>query len=299
MIRLYTGWVGSGKTYSMVRDARTRFLKQPRAVFTNMAGLRLPEAVYIDALDDLPMVGNGVVLLDELGVFMSSRYWSKCSQDVLVALAQVRKNGVDLYATAQDKARVDTVVRELMQEEVRCRSFGRWVLQVTLDPAARQILRRRVFRIDTHRLAWCYDTYETIGSRGGSTGEGAIVGGVPLSRVARRAAGAASRDRDRNDPWTEDPIAWTGRSSRLTLRARQCLEVLKREGRLAPESVSPWVTQVRMERRRWNWLRFWGLTPQDVDASVNPEHPWLPGYGPTDAEHRRSSQRTLGREAYR
>lgn len=200
MIRGYLGWVGAGKTYSMVHDALEQFRETRCQVFTNMAGLKFPGAVYVEDLEAITRVGTGLVLIDEVGICMSSHYWQSVPRSVLMAFAQVRKNGLDVFWTAQHEARVDTVLRELTMEVRRCRRFGRYSFQSLEDPVAKVSLGKRLVKLKQEVFA-AYDTLEIIGAHGGGAGtgqsEGACKCPAPYERTARSTGRrhAASRSR--------------------------------------------------------------------------------------------------------
>ena len=112
----YLGLPGAGKTYTMVHDVIGRRRANPHLrVYSNM-DLRLPgdgELIRLDDWAQLLDANNGLVVLDEINLWMPSRAWSKLPGPMLWKWAQVRKSGLDILWTAQHVARVDKLVREL------------------------------------------------------------------------------------------------------------------------------------------------------------------------------------------
>lgn len=72
---------------------------------------------------DLVQVENGLVLLDEAGLWLPSFIWRKIPESLIWKLAQIRKDGLDLFYTAQNAARVVKVLREITYESVMCWKF--------------------------------------------------------------------------------------------------------------------------------------------------------------------------------
>src|SRR5664279_4593377 len=124
MIRAYTGRPGTGKTCGMVYDAMNAVKTKKVQIFTNLVGLKFPEAVWMCDLQALNRIGQGLVLLDEASVCMASRYWHEVPKEVLSTFAQSRHYGLDIWYTTQHLNRVDTVVRDITQEEVCCQKLG-------------------------------------------------------------------------------------------------------------------------------------------------------------------------------
>lgn len=125
MIRGYFGLPGSGKTYSMTRDAAVEC--RGRRVYSNYH-LEVPgasEVVYLSRPQDLVRCHDGLVLLDEAGLWLPSFIWKRIPEELLWKLAQVRKCGLDLWYSAQSPARVVKVLRELTFESVYCEKWFR------------------------------------------------------------------------------------------------------------------------------------------------------------------------------
>jgi hypothetical protein len=147
MVEGYVGLPGYGKTYAMVSRALevARRKGHQSEIFSNvpLVGIRF---TLIESFEELVGCQNGTILLDELGVWMSSRDSMKLPKPVRDMLAQHRKNGLDLYWTAQHENRVDSIIRELTAICWRCRKlpyFGVITSGVDLFDADQKYGRRR------------------------------------------------------------------------------------------------------------------------------------------------------------
>lgn len=270
----------------MVRDAIQNFRSRQPQVFSNMAGLKCPEAIYIEGLVDLPWIASGLVLLDELGIWMSSRAWQKTPLDVLQAFALGRKNGLDMYWSAHTMERVDAAVREITAEIVHCKRLGRMVLQTYLDPGDMKPNKRRLVKLDP-RVYYLYDTLERISLKGGTSGSGAQV--VPMSRVAKRRADAERAERQAKLKANSRPLYRKNTLGYTVLNeeALDCYNYLLSEGGWS--TGLEWSEQIRRELRRRAWMREWGLMPSDAPYYCTPENPWLPSYSPEAVQDRREA----------
>lgn len=258
MIRGYVGLLGSGKTYSMVHDLVRQFRKEPVQVYTNMTSLKVPGVVQLPH-DRSAVVGltNGLIVLDEVQITMSSRYWQSVPKDVLSSLAQLRKHGAGLFFTTQDFARVDTVLRELTNEVVRCRRFGRWVLRITTAPESKDILGRSLVRI-REDIGSIYDTLEVIGSDQAADG---AMGALLVSRLAARRA--AERRGPRNKGSAAGPFKFVD-GNVLRVEDEKMWRDLLSDSPGASEAAKRWES----ENRRRKWLALFGIGPDEVPMSV-------------------------------
>lgn len=69
----------------------------------------------LTSLADVMKFPGSVVCLDEAGIFLNSREYSKTPKSLLTDLAQSRKDGIDLIYCAQFDAQVDLQFRQLTQ----------------------------------------------------------------------------------------------------------------------------------------------------------------------------------------
>ena len=288
-IKGYIGGLGSGKTYSMMYDTWQAFRKYPFDVYSNMAYLNCPESRYIQALDDFPAISNGRALLDEVHMFMGSRAWQSVPASMLMALAMGRKNGIEVHWTAHTLERVDKVLREITHELVFCsRLPGPFISQTSFHPGEKRGKFKVVkIRPEVYRL---YDTLETIGGSGGSSGRGREA--QALTTVARRRVSAEDERRKRvrvpegtalyYDDWVN--CCYTMRKD-----AEKSLRYLKQRGLY--DDRKPMGEQVRQEMERQAWLKTWGLRPDDAPIDCTRAAPWLKGHDPAAVELRLSQER--------
>lgn len=277
VITIVVGWPGAGKTYLGCLLTMEQFKGERPQVYANMAGLKCPEAIYIDALTDLAHIGNGFVLADEGGVWMSSRNYHKTPPDLLMALAQVRKNGLDMVITTQHEMRVDVIVRELTTQVIRARKLGPIFIYRYEDPIAKHVFKTRVVRYSSVVSAQ-YDTLEVIGLEGGGAGRGRAC----LSRVAQRRQ-AAQREQAAKTERRNGVFSWTGNVGYMK---REYGEVLRSMPGDALIGRSDWCDRVRLEVARRRWLRAWSLTTDDVPETCTPSSPWLEGFDPFTVRQR-------------
>lgn len=129
MIRGYFGLPGSGKTYSMTRDACNEV--KGRIVYANY-DVEIPGAEKIIKLnrpEELINIRDGLCLVDEAGLWMPSFIWKRIPEQLIWQLAQVRKLGLDLFYTAQDPMRVVKVLREITFESIVTEKFFKVFIQ--------------------------------------------------------------------------------------------------------------------------------------------------------------------------
>lgn len=143
-----TGKLGGGKTLACVGRIRDALLEGRRVATNldlypqNMLPLHLPR-VDIVRLPDKPTVAdfefigngnrtmdesrNGVVVLDELGMWFNSRTWNdKGRQAIIDWLLLSRKLGWDIYFIIQDLSMIDAQARKsLVEFLVVCRRLDR------------------------------------------------------------------------------------------------------------------------------------------------------------------------------
>jgi hypothetical protein len=279
-IRAYVGNLGMGKTFNMVADACKRFRAERMQIYSNMTSLRMPEAVYIAGIEGLPLCENGLILLDEASTEMSSRFFHDTGRLILAMLRQSRKNGLDLWYTAQSFDDVDKSLRDLTNEVVLCRRFGSTMLRTKLAPGTKDLLGRSIVKLDADVFP-VYDTFEVIGR----AGRGGAIGAAAERRKAGRKALATSGPRAAS--WQRvkmyERVWWTS-TLRLTPDAVQSRDYLETRGGLC--SGVGWGEQVRAEMLRRSWLRFFGLRAENVLDDCTFAEPWLHGFRPADVQLR-------------
>lgn len=124
----YVGTWGTGKTYAAVQDARKYALKYGCRIVSNLE-LRYPESdgievVVMESIEEIMEATDCVLLLDEIGILMPSRFFGKLLAATAFRWAQLRKFRVyEVLWTSQTLARVDALVRELTWDFTEMRSF--------------------------------------------------------------------------------------------------------------------------------------------------------------------------------
>ena len=147
---LVSGRKGMGKSLVCVGKIEEKLLAG-RKVATNLdlwlpsiVGKKNKSARYIRLKDrpnayDLENLGignptkdekkNGILVLDEAGIWLNSRNWNKDKDDrqkILDVIAQLRKDGWDMYLLCQSLSQIDSQVREAFSENiVYCRRMDR------------------------------------------------------------------------------------------------------------------------------------------------------------------------------
>ncbi len=284
MIRAYTGRLGAGKTYSMVADARKLFMDGYPQVFTSMASLKFPGSIYfpIERIGEIATLERGIILLDEAHVSMGSRTWNSTPKEALVALSQLRKNGLHLFFTTQHLDKVDKQLRELVNEVSDVSNvLGRLTICRTLDPNVfdsrerKKPLRTRWF-IRDERIYCLYDTMEKLSTQELDESKRCKW----LEAVASQATeGSAKQPRQ---AFTLDPVP--PGSTVIPFTAETLRVYLQLGGRdLQERAPGVWAAILRSAVIRDRWLRLFGLDPAVVPASVTYENPWAEGCFPEPA----------------
>lgn len=186
MIYLVVAPPGGGKTYFCTRLALevglkkfNRKTKKPKfSVFTNYpivdkkTGYSTYQWLHEYCKESIL---DSTIIIDEAWMFFSSRNYKNFSTDLQAFFAMNRHNGNDIYIIAQNAARVDIIIREMVNElyfiQKHCIPFTNrplwftsWVYQdlnqmskMTPDPLAYEKKKRFLFK---KRVASAYDTLQ-------------------------------------------------------------------------------------------------------------------------------------------
>jgi len=164
----YLGLPGAGKTYSMVHEVVHRRKRNPHLrVYSNM-WLDLPgdgDFIQLQDWEELLDARDGLVLLDEINLWMPSRAWAKLPGPLLWKWAQVRKSGLDVIWTAQHQARVDKLVRELtwmVYQMFSWRRLGFFAGKAYLGEIRPELFASWLFVPFDMGIARRYDTLEEV-----------------------------------------------------------------------------------------------------------------------------------------
>ena len=168
MVEGYLGLPGSGKSFTMVRAAYKARKRRPHLrVYSNMY-VDLPgdgEFIKLESWEQLLDAHDGLVLLDEINLWMPSRAWAKLPGPLLWKWAQVRKSGLDILWTAQHQARVDKLVRELtfmLYQMFTWRKLGFFVGKAYIGEVKKEFFASWLFVPFDISIARRYDTYEEV-----------------------------------------------------------------------------------------------------------------------------------------
>jgi len=182
---MYTGRPRQGKTYLAVRDVFKQ-LKKGRKVWSNILlnwngyeGKRwnwkkfrfekfsypADNVQYWTKLTDLYEIEKGVIFMDEAHIYMRSRKWEALPEEMERKLAQHGKDRLDIIATVQATARIDTVMRELIDYWYVCKkSFGifhRYEFDHDQDKNKKRHLSHR-FYLKRKKGYLRYDSYSKV-----------------------------------------------------------------------------------------------------------------------------------------
>lgn len=285
-IRAFNGLLGQGKTYNMVADSVPEFRKNRPQIYTNMAGLRCPEAIYLDNIADLCEINEGLVLLDEAAIIIPARFWQTMGRDLLTRFNQLRKHGLDLWYTAQREEAIDVNLKDLTNEFIRCRRAGAFCVRQSKGGIKDKSPASTITRFSP-KIFKLYNTLETIGAHGGSTGG-------TISKLAQSRASSERSERLRAvAAATVKPpksLIYQGWDDVYRLRDSAAIAFVWLEENGLFDPAREWHEQVRTELARREWLAVWGLGPDDAPHDCTPENPWLCGYDPATRQEESSAR---------
>lgn len=157
MIEAYTGLPGAGKTYNMVRRAYAKHL-QGKKIYANF---KTTFATYYKELDEIFGIQDAIVLIDEAGIYLPAQAWNKIPFEFMRSIRQHRKNGLDMYYTAQDLQDVATALRRVTQFQRDINRTWKFCFERTTNPRTKEkygfeisILNKKIFDL--------YDTYDEV-----------------------------------------------------------------------------------------------------------------------------------------
>ncbi len=152
----YCGLFGSGKTYAMVIEAYNARKRNPDLpIMTNLGRLDLPGAPcrligqgepLQEMMQALVDFHDGYLLLDEVGVFLPARLWSKMPAELCWKWAQLRKDAVELRWTCIRPANAVKDLRDITFETHWCTSWRRFGFFVVKHYSYTSVLDKRYFQ---------------------------------------------------------------------------------------------------------------------------------------------------------
>jgi hypothetical protein len=195
MVQGFQGRPGAGKTAAMVAWAY-KLKQQGREVFANvpLVDYRIgakkrffffgqlavgpaneetfgkPWAGMINNIDEALTLDNALILLDEVHLWLPAQAWADIPFEVTSYLSQQRKNGLDIWYTAQNNGNVFNKLRQLTAILWSCARYGPWSVITGADPETKENYGRRVHWL--HAGIWAlYDTGYEVGQRDGAGGK--------------------------------------------------------------------------------------------------------------------------------
>lgn len=142
MICAFVGALGAGKSYSMV-ELGLRYLAQGYRVYSVTQDVQYADPVDLEQIPKLISHAadgkqDSVLLMDEAGLLLFSRDWARKDTSPLIQFVITsRKRGFHIFYTAQYKAMVDKVLREVTTDIVYCMKlpfgYGARFYQPSLD----------------------------------------------------------------------------------------------------------------------------------------------------------------------
>lgn len=173
---IFCGEQGSGKTLSAVQYVRKMCKEYPNAILcTNVAISDLPRCTRVveyNGLDSLKDLSNGydgiIYLIDEIHLEFNSLESKNIPIEIMVEVAQQRKQRKHIVGTTQVYGRLAKPFREQIRNVVLCSNIGK-VLQINrlIDGSKTTEQDGKLVTETSKTVAWfhnpelydCYDTY--------------------------------------------------------------------------------------------------------------------------------------------
>ena len=205
-IRMYVGLPGTGKTVSMVEYLMRLRQKFPKIkIYTNF-GFTSQDG-EITTIDDFQRINdeNGVIFaVDELQLSFQAREFGHFPSEMIFLLTQNRKFKNHFVCTAQLFEHVDKIFRDLTNEVVQCKNWGkRWFWQkayTTLD-------YRVKYNPDGEKLPFTLWRYSFIATND-------VFRAYDTYRIVKQFEKEQYLDRRHKTPWRGTQTARTGDTSR-------------------------------------------------------------------------------------
>lgn len=195
MVEGYTGRPGSGKTSTMVarawkaKERGRRILANIPLVdnrkrrtreywfFGRLSISPADERTYgkpwsdglVTSIEEIIHADNALILLDEVHMWLGSDAWKSIGFEVRQFLAQQRKEGVDIWWTAQSAGRVFNVIRELTATSWSCQRYGPLTQLIGTDPETKEAMGKR-WLMQSPEVWALYNTTFKVGDGRGTAG---------------------------------------------------------------------------------------------------------------------------------
>jgi hypothetical protein len=123
MIYAIVGKPGVGKSMLLTRMTR-KFLNEGVDVYTNIPTderewalhQRHGKLFYLQDIEEIRKVDNGVIIIDELNFYFEATDWAKFDPEDRMKFQRHRHERLDIYYSVQNFARANNVIRQLTNE---------------------------------------------------------------------------------------------------------------------------------------------------------------------------------------
>lgn len=189
----YVGMPGSGKTYSLA-SVGLAAMRRGEPVFCNK-GFDLAGAETFSGFDEFCAIESGIVVWDELPLYVNARKWQEFPDGLLYKLTQIRKDSVTLYYSAIHEQMIDVNLRRITFNYWHCRGLSARFFKRALFPpeqfrkANQKALRTEYVRVRP-AVFTAYDTYGKVAAPTTVTDLGKKREWVNLGRNADAGGGA-------------------------------------------------------------------------------------------------------------
>jgi len=155
---------------------RLRSFRYLHAKLLSQKDKRRGRLYFWNELDELLDIRGGEILIDECQIYFNSRAWKRLPFRLQYKLQQhrkhIRKNtdgsymALNIWGAVQNVKRIDTVVRELVNNIYSLKKIGPLFISRLYDIEDIDKEKRKAYRINfflfNKKLAACYDTFQEI-----------------------------------------------------------------------------------------------------------------------------------------
>jgi len=155
---------------------RLRYFRYLHARFLTKKNKRSGRLFFWNELDELLDIRGGEILIDECQIYFNSRAWKRLPFRLQYKFQQhrkhIRKNAdgshmaLNIWGAVQNVKRIDTVVRELVNNIYSLKKIGLLFISRLYDIEDIDKERRKAYRTSlflfNKKLAACYDTFQEI-----------------------------------------------------------------------------------------------------------------------------------------
>jgi hypothetical protein len=177
-----------------IRDARKYYFFGPQWLTVSPNYGESWADGLIEKMSDLEAIDNGIILLDEVHMWAPSTDWQSIPWQFRQQLAQQRKDGIDIWWTAQSSARVFNVIRELTSLCYECERYASLIKMELKCPLTGESYGKKYLSV-SQDLIRLYDTRYMVGS-----GDGTVKGRLGKTRKYVDELEARLQEQNRKKP---------------------------------------------------------------------------------------------------